>query len=239
MTNAITDVMNWCILREVSCKILKYFLHLLWPVSCELCGRIGVSLCENCREQRRKHDIPSRKIPLLFDDNVIVRHEGNFTAYSAVDYHTQIKRVIHAFKYNGKKELCRPIGRHIAEVFGNARADFLIPVPLHMNSPRKYNQSLEIAEGMCDYWGTITINAAEWTREIPRHALQRIKERREMPHDVFRITENIKGLRVALVDDVFTTGATMLRLCEACEKAGALVVCGYTIASAGVYNSSG
>ena len=239
MTNAITGAMNWYILRETSCKFWRYFLHLLWPVNCEVCGRIGVSLCESCKELRKKYEIPSRKIPLLFDDNVIVRHIRSLTVYSTVDYHTQIKRVIHSFKYNGKKELCRPIGRHIAEIFGNTEADFLIPVPLHMNSSRKYNQSFEIAEGMCDYWGTITIDAAEWTMEIPRHALQTMKKRHEMPHDVFRITKYIKGLRVALVDDVFTTGATMLRLCEACEKAGALVVCGYTVASAGVYNSAG
>ncbi|MBR0168314.1 MAG: ComF family protein [Synergistaceae bacterium] len=240
MTNGITGVMSLFTLRGVKFRRLaEYFLHLIWPVSCEICGRIGESLCENCRERIRKLEVPSRAITSLFDGNVIVRNAGNFTVYSAISYRTHIKKVIHAFKYNGRKELCRPIGRHIAEIFRTTEADYLIPVPLHMNSTRHYNQSQEIAKGMCDYWDIEMIDAAQWTKEIPRHALQAMKERREMPHDVFRITENIRGLKVALVDDVFTTGTTILRLCEACEKAGAFVVCGYTIASAGVYNSDG
>ena len=237
--NATTGAMNSSILRGIICRLWTYFLHLIWPVSCEVCGRIGEGLCESCRERRRKAELPSRIIPLLFTDNVIVRHAGKFTVYSAVDYHTHIKKVIHAFKYNGKKELCRPIGKHIAEIFRTTEADYLIPVPLHVNSTRHYNQSYEIAEGMCDYWGIETLDVAQWTKEIPRHALQAMKARREMPHDIFRITEDIRGLRVALVDDVFTTGTTMLRLREACEKAGAFVICGYTVASAGVYNSAG
>lgn len=176
-------------------------------------------------------------MPSLFDGNVIVRHAEKLTVYSAIDYHTHIKKVIHASKYKGRKELCRPIGRHIAEIFQTTEADYLIPVPLHMNSTRGYNQSREIAKGMCDYWGIEIIDAAQWTKEIPRHALQAMKARREMPDDVFRITEDIRGLKVAIVDDVFTTGTTMLRLYRACENAGAVVVCGYTVASAGVYNS--
>ena len=231
--------MNSSILRGISCRLWEYFLHLLWPVSCEVCGRIGTGLCDACRERMRKAEIPSRVMPSLFTGKIITRHSGKLKVYSAADYHTSIKRVIHNFKYNGRKELCRPIGRQAAEIFGTTQADYLIPVPLHLNSSRKYNQSRELAEGMCDYWGIETLDVALWTKEIPRHALQTMKERREMPHDVFMITRNIRGLRVALVDDVFTTGATMSRLCEACTDAGAVVVCGYTVASAGVYNSAG
>ena len=240
MTNAITDVMSLYTLRVMNCRrIAEYFLHLIWPSSCEICGRIGKSLCDDCRERLRKAEIPSRVMPSLFDGNIIVRHAEKLTVYSAINYQTHIKSVIHSFKYKGKKELCRPIGKRIAEIFKTTEADYLIPVPLHMNSERKYNQTLELAKGMCDYWDVEIIDAAQWTKEIPRHALQAMKARREMPDDVFRITEDIRGLKVALVDDVFTTGTTMLRLYEACEKAGAVVVCGYTIASAGVYNSAG
>lgn len=230
--------MSLCILRVKNCrKLAEYFLHLIWPSSCEICGKIGAELCDSCRERRRKAEIPSMVMPSLFDGNVIVRHAEKLTVYSAIDYHTHIKKVIHASKYKGRKELCRPIGRHIAEIFQTTEADYLIPVPLHMNSTRGYNQSREIAKGMCDYWCIEIIDAAQWTKEIPRHALQAMKARREMPDDVFRITEDIRGLKVAIVDDVFTTGTTMLRLYRACEKAGAVVVCGYTVASAGVYNS--
>ena len=238
--SGIIGVMSLSILRGINYRRLcEYLLHMIWPSSCEVCGRIGENPCEICRARLRKAEIPSRVIPSLFDGNIIVRYAGKFTVYSAVSYRTNIKKVIHAFKYKGRKELCTPIGRHIAEIFRTTEADYLIPVPLHINSVRHYNQSREIANGMCDYWDIKILDVAQWTKEIPRHALQAMKTRREMPHDVFKITEDIRGLRVALVDDVFTTGTTMLRLYEACEKAGAVVVCGYTIASAGVYNSAG
>ncbi len=238
--NGIIGVMSLFKLRgEICIKLWRYFLHILWPVSCEICGRPGVLLCDSCRERRTKAAIPSRAMDSLFTGNVIIRRTGKLTVYSAIDYHTHIKSVIHALKYKGRKELCRPIGRRIAEIFGTTEADYLIPVPLHIDSTRDYNQSHEIAEGMCAYWGVRMLDVAEWTKEIPRHALQNMKQRNEMPHNVFRITENIRGLRVALVDDVFTTGTTMSRLYEACEKAGAVIVCGYTVAAAGVYNSAG
>ena len=87
-------------LRGISCRLWKYFLHLLWPVSCEVCGRIGVELCGSCRERMTKAEIPSRGIPSLFTGKIITRHSGKLTVYSAADYHTSIKRVIHNFKYN-------------------------------------------------------------------------------------------------------------------------------------------
>ena len=233
MTNGITGVMSLFTLRGVKFRRLaEYFLHLIWPVSCEICGRIGESLCENCRERIRKLEVPSRVITSLFDGNIIVRNAGNFTVYSAISYRTHIKKVIHAFKYNGKKELCRPIGRHIAEIFRTTEADYLIPVPLHINSTRHYNQSREIAKGMCDYWGVELLDVSERTRERPHQMSLGVRDRKNnIAHDDFRFTKDIRGLRVALVDDVCTTGYTLMAFSEACRIAGAKVICAYTLSS--------
>ena len=233
MTNEIIGVMSLFTLRGVKFRRLaEYFLHLIWPVSCEICGRIGESLCENCRERIRKLEVPSRAITSLFDGNVIVRNAGNFTVYSAISYRTHIKKVIHAFKYNGKKELCRPIGRHIAEIFRTTEADYLIPVPLHINSTRHYNQSREIAKGMCDYWGVELLDVSERTRERPHQMSLGARDRKNnIAPDDFRFTKDIRGLRVALVDDVCTTGYTLMAFSEACRIAGAKVICAYTLSS--------
>ena len=47
----------------------------------------------------------------------------------------------------------------------------------------------------------------------------------------FRFTKDIRGLRVALVDDVCTTGYTLIAFAEACRLAGAEVICAYTLSS--------
>ena len=52
-----------------------------------------------------------------------------------------------------------------------------------------------------------------------------------MSNDVFKITKNILGFKVALVDDVCTTGTTLLRLAQVCRDAGAIVTSAYSLAS--------
>ena len=104
-----------------------------------------------------------------------------------------------------------------------------MPVPLHLNSERPYNQSLELVKGMRELWDVEVIDAAEWTREIPRRAVS--KDRRDITPDDFRLTQDIRGKRIAVVDDVCTSGMTLSCLAEACRREGAIVVCAYTLAS--------
>ena len=171
-----------------------------------------------------------RELYVFFMGEVIVRELGTLTVYSASDYYTSgIRDEIHKLKYSGARSLCIHMGRHMAEKFGTCRADFLVPVPLHLNSDRGYNQSLEIAKGMCELWDAVILDAAVWTREVPRRAVS--KDRYDItPHD-FDITQDIYGRRIALVDDVCTSGSTLANLAEACRREGAIVVCAYTLAS--------
>lgn len=122
----------------------------------------------------------------------------------------------------------------MSEFFGRPDdIDCLIPVPLHVNSPRKYNQAHEIAKGLCKEWDIKILDAAKWSRVMPRRVGLSAKDRMKLSTDAFKILRDIDltGLNVALVDDVCTTGTTLLRLSEVCEISGANVKCAYTLAT--------
>ena len=102
-------------------------------------------------------------------------------------------------------------------------ADLLLPVPLHPRrlKSRGFNQALLLAQGLTE-------------KPVAREALIRVrhtdpqvglnpKERRENVKDAFVVAqpEAIKGKKILLVDDLFTTGATARECARALNKAGA------------------
>ena len=176
-------------------------------------------------------NIPARILPELFTGNVITKDINGLTVYSAAKYHEdRIQQAIYSLKYKGMRELGRPLGRYMAQFFGQCKADILIPVPLHLYSTRGYNQSKELAEGMCEFWGVRILDAALWTRDVPRRASSNTRD--DLTYEDFRLTRVIEGKRIALIDDVCTSGNTLSCLAETCRLEGAVVVCAYTLASA-------
>ena len=217
-------------------RIAEYFLHLIWPSSCEICGRIGANPCENCQREIIRREIEAsnaRSFARIFTGDIITRHFENVTVYSSLFYHDpNVKKVIHMFKEEGRKEIGHPLGVCMAKSFGETEADYIIPAPLRMNSERKYNQTLELARGMCDYWGVELLDVSKRTRERPHQMSLGGRDRRNnIAPDDFMFTRDIRGLRVALVDDVCTTGYTLIAFSEACRLAGAEVICAYTLSS--------
>ncbi len=140
-----------------------------------------------------------------------------------------MREVIHRLKYGRYSLLGRQLGCAAAGRFERPDVDVLIPVPLHVGSPRRYNQAEEIALGMGRAWGIKVLNAARWARRTKTRAGLSRKERGELSSDVFEVSEGSSGLRAAIVDDVCTTGITLSRLYESCENAGIHVVCAYAV----------
>ncbi len=200
-------------------NLFRVLLHFLWPINCPVCGRPSVFICDSCIES-------------LFWESQIINERENLIIYSAAYYHTDINKIILAFKYSGLKSLCRPIGRKMGKFLNRPEdVDYLLPVPLHVNSPRKYNQAHELALGLADSWDMKILDSACWTRETPTRAGMNAQERAKLAKDSFMINDNIDGLRIALVDDVCTTGITLMRLAEVCRDSGANVKYAYTLAT--------
>ncbi len=208
--------------KEHAKNFAEIFLHFLWPVSCPVCGRPAEIICPECAKK-------------LFADEIINKKLESLEIFSAAWYHTSINKLISDFKYSGYRALCRPIGQAMANFFEKPKVDRLVPVPLHLKSTRKYNQALELAKGLSDVWKIEIFDDAEWSRIMPRRAGLEASERMKLKSDSFIIPKNIHGLNVAIVDDVCTTGMTLLRFSQACETSGAYVRGAYTLATVSEY----
>jgi ComF family protein len=155
--------------------------------------------------------------------------------------------VIHALKYNGRIALARPLGRILLAAlmrhFSTDDIDMVIPVPLHPNRLRNrgFNQALLMLREWPDFPAIqragIVIEKTILVRRIntaSQTGLGREKRKANVRH-AFAVNspEKVKGKRVLLIDDVFTTGATCRECAKVLEKAGAAAVSILTLAHAG------
>jgi len=104
------------------------------------------------------------------------------------------------------------------------RPDIVIPMPLHPKrlQERGFNQSLEIARIMSKQLGIqVEMNACRRIKLSPPQASLPLKQRVKNMKGAFSCTTRLDGLRVALLDDVMTTGASLNALAKAVKSAGA------------------
>ncbi len=106
-------------------------------------------------------------------------------------------------------------------------------MPLHAQrlAGRGYNQSVEIARALSRSVGKpLAIRACERVRDTPAQAELPPDARTRNVRDAFACPISLAGQRVALVDDVMTTGATLDALARAVKRAGALSVENWVVA---------
>lgn len=129
-------------------------------------------------------------------------------------------RLIHAIKYHDGYRLARRLGREFADqkAIGSPTPDILLPIPLHRIKyvARGYNQSARIAAGISDVTG-IPVGSHLYAKKAHASQTQRNRhERLENVRDIFGVRKaaTLDGKHIALVDDVITTGATMISALE-------------------------
>ncbi|MEE8430458.1 MAG: ComF family protein [Candidatus Desulfatibia sp.] len=164
-------------------------------------------------------------------------------------YERALMAVIHRMKYAGKVQVARPLGKLLFFAFirywGISRIDLVIPVPLHASKIRKrgFNQSFLLVRGWASMAEALKIELPfikvdgrifirkRWTE--PQTGLDK-KKRLKNIKNAFGVSESAKmeGKRILLVDDVYTTGATVNECAKVLLGAGARRVDVLTLAQA-------
>jgi predicted amidophosphoribosyltransferase len=142
-------------------------------------------------------------------------------------------------KYENARRVAGMMGETLAARFARPEADFLVPVPLHKSSERDYNQAELMARGAGKVWRLDTVRALEWKIALSRQALKSGRERTPLPEDAMIAAGALDGVRVFLVDDVYTSGGTMRAAAGALEAAGAVVTGAIVWSRAGVGDEHG
>ena len=160
-------------------------------------------------------------------------------AVTAFVYAAPVDRAVQNLKYGADFLAARWLGEALAGTL-RTRApllpELLIPVPLHVGRLRwrGYNQAQEIARTIARRTGLAPgPHLARRVRATEDQIGKTAAERRRNVRGAFAVEAGVKGRRVALLDDVMTTGSTLAELARACRRAGAVSVEAWAVARAG------
>ncbi len=200
--------------------ILSPIVDLIFPPKCLTCGALAEPFCTECRLGID----PAEELP--FPPNVDdVRSVGH--------HEDPLRRAVLRLKFERKVALVRPLAGLLArELPDEWRADALVPVPLHWarRLERGFNQSELLAVELGRVTGVPVLSALRRTRATGHQVGRRAAERLEGVRGAFRADpEAVSGRRLVLIDDVWTTGATLGECASVLEYAGAAAVFALTV----------
>ncbi len=214
-------------------------IDFVYPPLCLLCDqllqpdeKLVCTLCFAHLPLRVDSDVPADVCRLRLN------HPPHFERCLALyDYGPAVQKLIHFFKYQGGRALALPFGQALGGSLSAscAAVDALMPVPLHRSRlrDRGYNQSELLAReaGLCSgvpVWSDVLVRRKTTRSQARMNRQQRLQNLR----DAFRVTqpERVAGCRIALVDDVLTTGHTLDECARVLLDAGAAAVITLTIA---------
>ena len=231
--------------RPFAKKLVKNLEGVLLPPICLLCGAHKVerhyNLCTSCWQRARFISKPYcviTGVPFSFEwEEGTISRRAQLSPPS-YDYARAVLRyegvfarpLILRLKYGDRPELASALAGWLARAAHDIiiDCDFLVPVPLHWYRlwQRRFNQAAELARALSllthKPYGADVLQRTRYTK--PQIGLSRGDRKRNM-RNAFVVKKKwrnkIKGKHLILIDDVFTTGATMESCVKALRRAGA------------------
>lgn len=205
------------ICKEPACPACKDAVKLVSPPFCTVCGipfkseAISSHTCGDCMREKRYFSW-ARGV-LIYDDATA--------------------KAIQRFKYNRDTTYSRALGSIISGHSELKGFDMVVPVPLHIKrlKERGFNQSLLLAKEVGKrHRMTVDPFALKRIRWTAPQVNLTWKERELNVKGAFEVRKDVKGKRILLVDDVYTTGATVRECSKVLKKSGAKDICILTLA---------
>ncbi|MFA5178492.1 MAG: ComF family protein [Candidatus Paceibacterota bacterium] len=234
-------------IKKLIRSLRKYILDLIFPKKCLNCKKEGIFFCEDCFSlidinpfQYCLCDHPQKIITPGQCQKCAKKSLNGI--YSATDFeNSQVKKLIYNFKYQSQlKELAYPLSLLILMHLYLIKKYFppnslLVPIPLFLKKKKRrgFNQAEEIGKIISEKIKIPLIidNLIRIKNTLPQAKLNK-EQRQENIKNAFVVKnkKNFQGKIIFLLDDVYTTGATMQECAKILKKSGAREVWGLTVA---------
>ena len=199
-------------------------LDVLFPRFCLGCGREGRYICDKCNV------FVSEVEPIYFEQ----KKYGLDALISIWEYEGLIKKLIHEIKYQGLTDIVKEL---ISLIQIEIYYPYITYVPMYLKREKRrgFNQAKLIAKELVKKTfaqsGCQVVSLLEKIKDTQPQMELTQEERLENIKNCFAVRGDLSGIeQVLLVDDVFTTGATMKECTEVLKKAGINKVWGFVLA---------
>jgi len=185
--------------------------------------RIGASRCRVCALPLTSGELCGRCT------NHPPHYDGVRAPYA---YVFPLDALIHAYKYRGDLSLAPALADALTDA-GAPQVDALVPMPLSAARLRErgFNQAQELARIVGRRLRLPVLSrACRKVKDTPPQAALEWSARKRNVRGAFVCDADLSGYRVAIVDDVMTTGATLDELARVIKRAGAVEVQGWVVA---------
>lgn len=227
---------------------------LLFPPRCEICGRDSrKALCEDCQRdisfveppycQRCNTPFPPEQVDRKLCPDCRLSQSPLLSVRSVGLHCGPLRTAVVKLKFDGAvrlagelaeliyaralQELDRDEGMPVEEI------EALVPAVLHPRRRRwrGFDQAILITQRLAELWGIPMLLAVDRVRHTEPQVRLAPDQRRRNMVGAFkpRSDAEVKGLTVAIVDDVWTTGATLEACAAALSQAGAAQIYGLTV----------
>ncbi len=217
--------------KQAARQLFIFVVDLLFPPRCAGCGRVDEYWCAVCQHDIEQMPLAPRVAPL-----------PPLTAIASTGTHTgKLREAVQGLKYDNNRGLVQPLGERLTAQLSllNWTIDMVVPVPLHTKrlAERGYNQSQLIAEYLAMQTGHPCVPEAMQRQRSTRSQVElSATERLANLAGAFRgDPAQLANRIVLLIDDVYTTGATLSNCAQAALAAGAREVYGLTVTAARSY----
>ncbi|MBN9251311.1 MAG: amidophosphoribosyltransferase [Mesorhizobium sp. 61-13] len=233
-------------IKSFAHTVLNWPVRILFPPICAGCRRHVLEpgvLCGQCWSRLRFLERPW--CPVMGTPFLHEMGEGFLSAEAIADpppferarasviYGGVAREMVQGLKYRDRTDLAPWMAKWMMRTGGElvSEADLIVPVPLHWRRffKRKFNQSAELGRALSRQSGVPLVPDALKRVKLTRQqvGLER-KEREDNVRGAFSVPPEreiaIAGRRVLLIDDVYTTGATVGAATKALRKGGAAAV---------------
>ncbi len=238
------EVSSYTIQKKISI-LFQWIIDAIFPKFCLKCGREGVWVCSVCGETLQSYKVVGCLICKKGSETNICRDcaidapvSFLFSACSYTD--PLIKKIVRALKYEYVTELGEIMGGMLARRMNDCKYACVsdacvVPIPIHIKKfrDRGFNQSDLIARGYAkeinmSYVSDALIRTVHTKSQVELLRAERIQN--ITGAFAVRDASRICGKVVYLIDDVYTTGATLLEAARTLRSAGVQDVIGVTFA---------